>query len=979
MLVVQILGRLRVWRDGDEVDLGSQARRAVLGLLALTPDKPVRRHDLIDAMWGDDPPASAVNVLQTHVKHLRRTLEPGRPARAASVVLPSTGDGYRLHLAGGSVDVVRFRDLAAAAIRATANPSRAVELSGAALAQWHGRRVLSDVPLLTRLPAVTRLTDERRRLLAIHAELLINLGRAREVLTTLAEDADDHPLDESVHALLVRALAATGQRARAAETYRAMRDRLADELGVPPGVTLRSAYEQVGGAGPSRTPAAGATGPPGTRRAPVPRQLPAEVTDFAGRADELRQLDTAGPLILLCGTPGVGKTALAVCWAHRVRSRFPDGQLFVDLRGFDADRSVSAGDALALLLSMLGVPDGEIPTDPQHRMARFRSAVADRRLLILLDNAGSVEQIRPLLPGTASCTVVITSRAHLGGLAALHGARRVEINPLPVADAVGLLRRLIGDRVAAAPASAATLVEQCARLPLALRVAAELVVARPGRPLADLVAELADRQRRLDLLDLGDDPRAAVREVISWSYQRLPAVAATAFRRLGLLPAAVFDGHLLAVLTETKPANGHRLAGVLSQAHLVQATGDGRLTQHDLLRAYATELVHRIDTDDDRRATIGRLLDCYLAHARAATRLLYPSHVGQPADPCPTVGHPDGTATCTMADIATNIHAARTWLDSVRPALDGLGSAAVHHGFTAQAIGLALALQDYLTGGPHDGALAVQRHGLSAARAAGDRVAEATLLSNIGDIHRLLGQYGPAVEQHRRALAMHRTAGNDRGAARTLTRLGIVLERIGDHGAATRRHRQAVAVYRRLGDRTGEASALVNLANALSAGDRLDLAADALDRARDTFRDLDERVGEASALANLGEVLTRLGRYQLASTALNEALALFRRAGHRDGEATALSNLGTVNTHLGAFDTAVRQSRTALAIFQASGHQYGQASALNVLGSALLSMGSPAQARHHYAEALTIAQATGDTDEMARARAGIAMAQTSES
>ncbi|MEV6692723.1 tetratricopeptide repeat protein [Micromonospora sp. NPDC051196] len=978
MLVVQILGRLRVWQDGDEVDLGSQARRALLGVLALTPDKPVRRRDLVDALWGEQPPASAVNVLQTHVKHLRRTLEPGRPARAASVVLPSVGDGYRLHLAGGDADVVRFRDLAGAAVRAAAeNPVRAVELSGAALAQWHGQ-VLSDVPLLTRLPAVTRLTDERRRLLALHAELLISLGRAREVLTTLAEDADDHPLDEPVHALLVRAYAATGQRARAAQTYRAMRDRLADELGVPPGATLRSAYEQVAGVGPHRTPAVGVTGPPGTRLAAVPRQLPAEVADFAGRAGELRQLDAAGPLILLCGTPGVGKTALAVRWAHRVRTRFPDGQLFVDLRGFDADRSVSPGDALALLLSMLGVPDGEIPTDPQHRMARFRSAVADRRLLILLDNAGSVEQVRPLLPGTASCTVVITSRAHLGGLAALHGARRVEVNPLPVTDAVGLLRRLIGGRVGAEPASAAMLVEQCARLPLALRVAAELVVARPGRRLADLVVELADRQRRLDLLDLGDDPRAAVREVISWSYHRLPAAAATAFRRLGLLPAAVFDGHLLAVLTGTEPATGHRLAAVLSQAHLVQATDDGRLTQHDLLRAYAGELVQRVDTDDDRRATIGRLLDCYLAHARAATRLLYPSHLRQPPHPCPA-GRPDGTATCTMAEVATDIHAARTWLDSVRPALDGLGSTAVHHGFTAQAVGLALTLQDYLTGGPHDGALAVQRHGLSAARAAGDHVAEAMLLSNIGDIHRLLGQYGPAAEQHRRALAMHRTAGDDRGAARTLTRLGIVLERIGDHGAATRRHRQAVAVYRRLGDRTGEASALVNLANALSAGDRLDLAADALGRARDTFRDLGERIGEASALTNLGEVLTRLGRHQLASTVLDEALALFQRAGHRDGEATALSNLATVNTHLGAFDTAVRQSHAALAIFRASGHQYGQASALNVLGTALLSMGSPAQARHHYAEALTIAQTTGDTDEIARARAGIAMAQTGES
>ncbi|MGH3937962.1 MAG: helix-turn-helix domain-containing protein [Pseudonocardiaceae bacterium] len=379
------------------------------------------------------------------------------------------------------------------------------------------------------------------------------------------------------------------------------------------------------------------------RPAGAPRsvaQLPADVAFFTGRERELAILDrqlatmakstgalggrsTAVVISAVSGTAGVGKTALALRWCHRVRGEFPDGQLYVNLRGYDPDQPLAATDALAGFLRALGVPGQDVPLQVDERAAVYRSLLDGRRMLVVLDNAATVEQVRPLLPGSPSCLVVITSRDSLAGLVARHGARRLELDLLPLEDAIVLLQVLIGGRVDAESEAAAVLAGQCARLPLG--VVAELVVARPSISLAELVGELADQQRRLKLLDAGGDPRTAVRAVFSWSYQYLSAEVARAFRVIGLHPGPDLDPYAAAALTNTSGDQAQHLLDLLARAHLIAPTSPGRYGMHDLLRAYAIHLATVEDCEQDRRAALTRLFDHYLATAAAAMDTVIPA------------------------------------------------------------------------------------------------------------------------------------------------------------------------------------------------------------------------------------------------------------------------------------------------------------------------------------------------------------------
>jgi NB-ARC domain len=364
--------------------------------------------------------------------------------------------------------------------------------------------------------------------------------------------------------------------------------------------TLRLAGQRgrsAGGPGTQGQPAGDAA--PSARA--VPRELPMAVRCFTGRSAELSALsavlsepgEPAGGRVLIAavsGTAGAGKTALAIEWAHRAASRFPDGQLYVDLRGYDPDQPMNAADVLARFLGALGVPDPDLPPDVDGRATRFRTATAGRRMLIVLDNASTVDQVRPLLPGTAAAAVLVTSRDSLAGLIARDGAHRINLEVLPPADAHTLLRRLIGPRADAEPGAVATFAERCARLPLALRNAAELATSTPAITLTELGNELADRQRRLELLDAGGDPRTAISAVFSWSVRRLPAGAAHTFRLLGLYSGADFDAHDTAALVNSDLSTARRNLDVLARAHLIHPTANGRHGMHDLLRAYAASL-----------------------------------------------------------------------------------------------------------------------------------------------------------------------------------------------------------------------------------------------------------------------------------------------------------------------------------------------------------------------------------------------------
>jgi tetratricopeptide (TPR) repeat protein len=920
---------------------------------------------MIDSLWGEAPPAGVVNVLHTHVKHLRRQLEPDRPPRSPSAVLPSVGDGYALRLADATVDFQRFRDLTAAARDAAAHgdPHRAADLLGSALALWQGRPAADVAPLATH-PRVLRLVNEQRDAVSRYADAMIDTHRASDVLGLLAEEAAAHPLDEEVQARLIRAYAAVGQRSRALATYETARRHLAEELGVDPGPILVQARRGLLRNAPTRPAAPAAR--PGS-------QLPPEPTVFAGRSTEIAELDRvlaadsdepAAVVGLICGTAGVGKTALALRWAHRRRDRFPDGQLFVDLRGYDPERTLSPAAALRRLLAGLGVNGADLPADVDDLIARYRAETSDRRMLIVLDNAGSAEQVRPLLPGTAPSRVLVTSRDSLAGLVALNGAHRVAVDPMPATDAELLLRRLIGLRAEHDPVSTGALAEQCARLPLALRVAAEFASASPGLTLADLVAELADRRRRLDVLDSGGDVRAAVRTVFSWSYHHLDPDAARAFRRLGLHPGQSFDAAAVAALAGVGRADGVRLVNTLVRANLAHRLRHGRYGLHDLLQAYAAELAQRTDSEATLRAAAERLLSYYVTGSWQAVRALYPTWRGygqRPPSPDP-------------AEVSLDAADARRWLDAELPALAGLGPFAERHGGSEQAVRIALNLHRYLEGGHYTEALAIQTTALQLARQCDDVSAQAHTLTNLGVIHRLLGRYARAAEYHRRALALHRATGDRSGQARTLSNLGILAERQGDYPGAGRFHNEALCAFRDVGDRFGEAAALANVGNVHIHQGHPAAAIAGFTAALALFRELDDRVGQAIALSNLGDVHIGTGAYPTAAGHLDEALALFRELDHRGGEATVLANLGLLRARTGDPVGGIEYLETALATFRSTGHRYGQASVHNGLGEANRAAGRPDESLAHYREALAVATDTGDHDERVRAENGIAAA-----
>jgi DNA-binding SARP family transcriptional activator/Tfp pilus assembly protein PilF len=990
---IQVLGPVRAWLGDAPVELTSAGRRAVLGLLAVAGGLPLSQAELIGALWGERPPPSAANVIQTHVKHLRRLLEPGRATRSRSARLPRVGDGYALRVSADDLDLLSFRRLLAraAACRQSGEPGAAAGLFAEALALWQGAPLM-DVPALAGHPKVVALVEERHAALGRYGELMITLGAVAEALPALEEAAAAQPLDEAGQARLIRAYAAAGRRAKAFATFHDTRRRLADELGVDPGPALAAAHAAVlrdpgePVAVPAATPAGasaaalgGVSGaPPGggapprppepdpPPASPTPAQLPADVPGFTGREDELAVLDrlgadateqsTAAVILAISGTAGVGKTALAVRWAHRVRSRFPDGQLYVNLRGYDTEQPMTPEDALAGFLRALGVAGGDIPAARDERAAAYRSRLDGRRMLVVLDNVATVDQVRPLLPGTGSCTVVVTSRDTLPGLVARHGAARLVVPLLPAGQALTLITRLIGDRVRADPAAAADLIGRCGHLPLALRVAAELAAGRPDAPLRELVAELADEGRRLELLNAGGDLQTGVRAVFSWSYRQLDPAAARAFRLLGLIPGPDVAGYAAAALLATGVAEAGALLTGLAQAHLIQHTAADRFTLHDLLRAYAVDLCRR-SGDGAADAALDRLCDATLFTAAQAMDTLYPAEqhrrarVRRPESPIPPVGDCRGS---------------QSWLDRERDNLVALVGHAATHGRPQHAIRLTLTLLRYLeSGGHYPEAVAMHEHAVRAARQSGDAAAEAQLLTNLAVMNVQQGNYPQADGLLRRAIELARSCGDHAAEARALGNLGHVDQWQGRYDEAADRLGEALALCRRTGDEAAEARALGNLGQVHRRRGHDEQAAAYLSEAVRVCRRIGDPVGEGYALASLGDVAARQRDSRRAVTCYREALTIFRRTNERAGTALALDGLGAV-TH----DVVVL--REALEIFRQLGERAGETRAANSLGEVLTASGRPADGRVEHLTALTLAAEMGDRYEGGRAHAGLA-------
>jgi len=919
-----LLGPLRVRSGGRDVPIGPGRQRALLAALLLSAGRMVPAAELIEVLWGAAPPPAVRSSLQNHVMRLRRALT----GAGRALVLTQPG-GYLIDIEPAMLDVRRFETSLARAKAAAqaASWAQAAELLRTGLELWRGQPLAGvDSEALERRE-VPRLTE--LRLQALEAQILANLylGRPAETISLARQLAVTYPLRERLHALLMIALYLDGQQAGALTAYQNVRDGLVVELGIEPGAELRRIHQQILQAVPPAEVLAGAGGAPvvPSRARPasaVPRQLPPLAGNFTGRDAELATLtalagelggqrDTS-PVIVIAGTAGVGKTALAVHWARRAADRFPDGQLHLDLRGYGPGGPggrLSPAVALAGLLRTLGLPDRDIPADDEQRAATYRSMLAGRRMLILLDNASAADQARPLLPAAGGCLTLVTSRDMLAGLMARDGARRLELGPLPMPDAIVLLRTLTAGRAgAAAPARIAELAERCARLPLALRVAAELVATRPAASLAGLTAELADQGRRLDLLDAGGDPRTALRAVFSWSYQHLDAETARDFRLLGLHPGADFDAPAAAALT-ARPV--HLAVGSLTRlvrASLVQADWrTRRYGMHDLLRAYAAEQVIAADGRAGRQAALSRLLDHYAGAASAAMDALYPAERHQ--RPRVRVGA-----------VTAGTVAARSWLAAERRNLTGTIGFAATGGWPVRAVQLAGTISRYLdAGGYYLEAIEVHGHAVAAARQAGDLAAEATALTNLGMAELRQGRSARAASHLSRAVELHRQAGDVAGEARAIGDLGCLYQQRGEYDLARSCVWRALALFRQSGDRTGEARALVNLGDICRRRGRHEQAVRYLGGSATLAGAIGDEASRAYALAYLGDVLRRQGRYQAAARCLRRALRLCRRTGSRPAEGYTLTCLGDVYSRTGDIGRARLLWQRARVVLEAVG------------------------------------------------------------
>jgi tetratricopeptide (TPR) repeat protein len=696
-----------------------------------------------------------------------------------------------------------------------------------------------------------------------------------------------------------------------------------------------------------------------------PRELPHDVHGFSGRDTELDRLDglfdglrgesgLAVGVAVVDGPAGVGKTTLAVHWAHRMARHFPDGQLYLNLRGFDPyQRPMSPADALRKLLGALGVNAQRIPADLNEQARLYQSVVAKQRLLVVLDNARSPEQVRRLLPGHPTCFVVVTSRNRLEGLIAWDGAVRINLDVLPPQDAIALVSGVVGqDRVAAEPEACAELARLCGYMPLALRIVAERGAADENVRLADLAEELlAEHDRLLDRLSSGDET-TAVRAVFSWSYHALQPASARLFRLLGLHHGPDVGTLAAGALAGLPLAQVRQLLGTLTSAHMIEEVGPDRYRLHDLLRMYAAELAVAEETEDDRDSAIRGQLNWYLHSADAAARVLAPQRRRAALGRLTGAQEPQEFET---------YHEALTWFKAERANLVAATRQAEEVGEYAVAWKLPAALLGFFNLRKHWADwISVHKIALQAARKLGDPYAEAWTLNSLGIAYYDLRWFTNAAEYFTRALAIRRKIDDRYGEGSTLDNLGNTHRKLRQFDESIECYERALAMFREISDRYGEGSTLRNLGGAYRGLHRLDDAAEHYRKALHIWRELGERYGEANTLSNLGDLHRKLGRLDQAVECYQQALVICRDIDNRYGEGAVLDNLGDVYQDLARHDDAIGHYNQALRISQEIGDRFAEGNTLDNLGCANYQAHNPQEAEEYLRQALALRQEIND-------------------
>ncbi|MEV5646376.1 BTAD domain-containing putative transcriptional regulator [Streptomyces flaveolus] len=1000
-----VLGPVRAWHQGLELDLGSPQQRVVLAALLLRRGRPVTLAELTNAVWGDESPKTAVSVLRTYISRLRKVLDPDCGCGDSPRTIASVAAGYQAQVSEEMLDLAVFERRIADAARACAAgaESTAAQLLHDALDEWRGV-ALAGLPGPLAETERARLAEERLTVLEKRLDLDIRLGRHGEVIGELLSLSGEHPLREELCRLLMLALYRSGRQVEALAAYRRTRDIVVTELGVELSPSVRDVHARIlasdaslvpalssvssplrqkdppttavpgqgpmAGTSPTRSATAEASPTQGSaeaelsgaantpaakgssrtyalgrqqdsttrvqhqrsphdldakaftnaRTAYVPRlaQLPADLPAFTGRVSELDQAlsllppDGKRPATLtisaIGGMAGIGKTTLAVHLAHRIAVRYPDGQLCINLRGFDPTGSVmTPQEAIRILLDALGVPPQRRPSSLEAQVALYRSVLAGQRVLILLDNARDSEQVRPLLPGSPGCLVIVTSRNQLTGLVAGEGARPLTLNQLESAEAHAFLARRLGsERLAKEPEAAAEIVARCAALPLALAVVAARAATHPDFSLSAMAAELRDGQDSLDAF-AGDDITTDVRTIFSTSYDALSAPAARLFRLLGLHTGPDISVPAATALAGLTPRETRGLLVELTRAHLLTEHFPARYTLHDLLRVYAAERGGVEETPQARRLAIHRLLSWYLHTANAAYPLITPNRRRISLDPPPPFCRPLSFTSHSQA---------LDWCETERSNL----VSAVHQATSSGDPGIAWRLPAVLWGFFYLRShmvdwLDVSRAGLSAARAAHDRRGEAQALTDMAAALSSLERYNEAIDHLHQAMTACREVGDKDGRLRVLGNLGDAYLQAGQLDKAVEYIRRALALHRVVGNIWGEGIALSNLGDAYQQLGRFDEAARCLEQALVVLRDSDNRWVEGVTLDVLGTVHHRLGAHNCAMEYYLQALEVHRGLGNRRGQGHTLGHLGDAQLAVGASEMACATYQQALTIF----------------------------------------------------------------